>query len=208
MSTGASPEEPDAAATLRVALLTNFIPPYRAPLFRLLARRFDAFRIFVSTRMEPNRNWEPQLEGLDVEVLRGLTVHRTERHPHDFSNPVFVHLPYTALFRLWKRQPDVVVSGQLGLASVIAALYCLLRRRSALVLWLTLSEVSELGRGWFRRAVRRSLLRCAQAVMVNGESGARYARSLGTPAFPASGSVRAERRGASCSSVPSNRARD
>ena len=38
-----------------------------------------------------------------------------------------------------------------------------------------------MGRGGFRRALRRRLLERADAVMVNGESGARYARSLGTP---------------------------
>jgi glycosyltransferase involved in cell wall biosynthesis len=78
-------------------------------------------------------------------------------------------------------RPDVVVSGQLGMASIAAALYCALRRDAAFVLWLTLSEVSELGRGRFRAFVRRRLLARADAVMVNGESGARYARSLGTP---------------------------
>jgi len=179
VNTGASPEASDVTP-LRVALLTNFVPPYRSPLFRILTERFGAFRIFVSTRMEPNRHWESDTDGLDIEILRGLTLNRTERHPHRFSNPVFVHLPLSAGFQLRKMQPDVVVSSQLGLASLMAAAYCLFHRESALVLWLTLSEVSELGRGWFRGLVRRRLLARAQAVMVNGESGARYARSLGT----------------------------
>jgi len=179
VQTGAQPEPRDTPQSLQVALLTNFVPPYRAPLFKLLAQRFAAFRIFVSTTMEPNRSWQPGWEGLDVELLRGFSLQRTERHPHDFTNPVFVHLPYSVLFRLWKVKPDVVVSGQLGFASIMAALYCALQRRSALVLWLTLSEVSELGRGWIRRSVRRLLLARARAVMVNGASGERYARSLG-----------------------------
>lgn len=178
MNTDASPEASDGAE-LRVALLTNFVPPYRSPLFRLLARRFEAFRIFISTRMEPNRHWEPDTDGLDIEVLRGFTLNRTERHPHHFSNPVFVHLPIGAVVALRHMQPDVVVSSQLGLASLLAAAYCTFRAESALVLWLTLSEVSELGRGWFRGIVRRWLIARADAVMVNGESGARYARSLG-----------------------------
>jgi hypothetical protein len=82
---------------------------------------------------------------------------------------------------LWRFRPDVVISGQLGLASALAAVYCLIRRGAGLVLWLTLSEVSELGRGWIRRRLRRWLLARADAVMVNGESGARYARSFGAP---------------------------
>jgi glycosyltransferase involved in cell wall biosynthesis len=165
----------------RGALLTNFVAPYRVPLFQLLAREFGAFKVFVSTPMEPNRAWRPDWGDLDVAVLPALTLNRTVRHPHDFSEPLFVHLPYTVLFHLWRFRPDVVISGQLGLASALAAIYCALRSGAVLVLWLTLSEVSELGRGRIRRRLRRWLLARADAVMVNGESGARYARSFGTP---------------------------
>jgi glycosyltransferase involved in cell wall biosynthesis len=181
VSTGGTPARTERLDEARGALLTNFVAPYRVPLFRLLAREFAAFKIFVSTPMEPNRDWRPDWGDLDVEVLSALTLHRTARHPHGFSGPLFVHLPYTALFRLWRFRPDVVISGQLGLASALAALYCVLRRDAGLVLWLTLSEVSELGRGGIRRCLRRWLLARADAVMVNGESGARYARSFGTP---------------------------
>jgi len=163
----------------RGALLTNFIAPYRLPLFQLLAREFGAFRVFVSTPMEPNRAWLPDWGDLDVEVLSTWTLDRTARHPHGFTGPLFIHLPYTAVFRLWRFRPDFVISGQLGLASASAAIYCALRRSAGLVLWLTLSEVSELGRGWIRTCLRRFLLARADVVMVNGESGARYARSLG-----------------------------
>jgi len=168
-------------ATARVALLTNFIPPYRAPLFRRLAERFGALEIFVSTDMEPNRSWRADWDQLRVTVLPGPTLTRTAQHPHQFASPSFVHLPVTALGPLWRARPDVVVSGQLGLGSAMAAIYCALRRRTGLVLWLTLSEISEMGRGRVRRVLRRWLLARADAVMVNGESGARYAREFGTP---------------------------
>jgi glycosyltransferase involved in cell wall biosynthesis len=181
VSTGRTPARGERLEKARGALLTNFIAPYRVPLFRLLAREFGAFKIFVSTPMEPNRAWRPDWGDLDVEVLPALTLNRTARHPHEFSERLFVHLPYTALVRLWRFRPDVVISGQLGLASALAAVYCVLRRSAGFVLWLTLSEVSELGRGRIRRRLRRWLLARADAVMVNGESGARYARSFGTP---------------------------
>lgn len=165
----------------RVALLTNFVAPYRVPLFRHLASRLGALKIFVSTGMGANRAWPVAWADLDVEVLRSWTLRETSRHPHAFDDPTFVHFPYDALLRLRRERPDVVVSGQLGAGSVLAALHCRLHRRSKLVLWLTLSEVSELGRGAFRRALRRRLLARADAVMVNGESGARYAHAFGVP---------------------------
>jgi glycosyltransferase involved in cell wall biosynthesis len=181
VTTGAPPESAARLATARVVLLTNFIPPYRAPLFRRLAERFGAFEVFVSTEMEANRSWQADWDRLQVTVLPGPTLNRTVQHPHQFASPSFVHLPVTALGPLWRAKPDVVVSGQLGLGSALAALYCALRRRTGLVLWLTLSEISELSRGRLRQVLRRLLLARADAVMVNGASGARYARRFGTP---------------------------
>jgi hypothetical protein len=169
----------ESLRTARVALLTNFVAPYRVPLFRALARSLGALKIFIATKMETNRSWSGDWDDLDVEVLRSWSVRETSRHPHAFDDPTVVHFPYGALERLRHERPDVVVSGQLGASSLLAALHCAMHAPAKLVLWLTLSEVSELGRGGFRRALRRRLLARADAVMVNGESGARYAQTLG-----------------------------
>src|SRR5262249_35551560 len=50
-----------------------------------------------------------------------------------------------------------------------------------LVVWATLSEHTESRRGLLRTLVRPRLLRCADAVLVNGASGARYVTGLGVP---------------------------
>jgi glycosyltransferase involved in cell wall biosynthesis len=134
----------------RVALITNFVAPYRTPLFRRLAEGLTELRVLVSTSMEPNRAWAPDWEGVAVEVLPSLTLALPARHPHGFTQR-------------------------------LSALHCRRRPASRLVLWLTLSEVSESGRGWLRRRLRRWLLARADAVMVNGESGARYVRGFGLP---------------------------
>ena len=168
-----------SASAPRVALLTNFVPPYRRPLYRALAARLGALRVLVSTEMEPNRSWPVDWRGLDVAKMRGITLERRARHPHAFEEPLYVHLPFSTPIDLWRARPDVVVSGQLGLASLWAALFCMLRRKTALVLWLTVSETSELGRGSVRRHLRRWLAARADAVLVNGASGRRYVRGLG-----------------------------
>lgn len=168
-----------AVSQLRVALLTNFVPPYRRPLYRVLAEKLRALQVFVATEMEPNRRWPVDWRGLDVVKMRGLTLTRRARHPHAFEEALFVHLPLSTLRDLWRAKPDVVLSGQLGLSSLWAALYRRLRPRSALVLWLTVSEASELGRGALRRWLRRRLVAFADAVIVNGASGRRYVRGLG-----------------------------
>jgi glycosyltransferase involved in cell wall biosynthesis len=163
--------------TLRVALLMNFVAPYRVPLFQAVKRELDEFKIFVSTPMEPDRPWTPDWADLDVVVQRTLTV-PTRHRQHGFDQQLFVHFPYDTLPRLYRYDPDVVISGEFGLRSLQAALYRRLRPRSKLMIWATLSEYSETGWGRLRVALRRFILRAADGVVVNGASGARYIRGL------------------------------
>src|SRR5258708_7544838 len=161
-------------ASARIALLTNFLPPYRIPAFELLTRRVTAFRIFVSTAMEANRHWKAEFGNLDVRVQRTLTRRRTWRHPAGFSETLYTHFPYDTLWHLAAYRPSVVLSSEFGFRTLNAALYRLFRPSSRLVIWATVSEYSEENRGWRREALRRILLRFADAVLVNGHSGARY----------------------------------
>ncbi len=164
-----------------VALLTNFIPPYRAFFYRALAERVRKLRIYISTPMEPNRPWPTDWSGLDVTVQHNLTFHAAWRHPHGFSEPIYVHIPYDTLWLLARYRPNVVISGELGLRTLQATLYRALVPRSRLIVWATLSEYSEQGRGRVRTWLRQWILRRADAVLVNGESGARYIRRFHVP---------------------------
>lgn len=162
-----------------VVLLTNFIPPYRLPVYVELARRVEKLTILVSTPMEPNRSWTPDWGQLDVRVQRTLTLNRPWRHAAGFRDTLHVHVPYDTLGQLRALRPNAVLSAELGFRSAFAALYCKLLGRTPLVLWATLSEHTEQGRGWHRQILRRWLLKRADAVVVNGESGARYIERFG-----------------------------
>jgi glycosyltransferase involved in cell wall biosynthesis len=165
-------------AARRLALLTNFIPPYRASLYAALAAHAGRLRIFVSTAMEPNRQWPSGWEGLDVTRQRSLSRHSLESHPYGFSDANYIHIPYDTLPLLLRYRPDVVISGELGLRTLQATVYRLVVRRSRIIVWATLSEHSEQARGWKRMLLRRWILRRADAVLVNGESGARYIKQF------------------------------
>ncbi|MCT7958179.1 glycosyltransferase family 4 protein [Laspinema sp. D3] len=171
--------KPNNTMAKRVALLTNFIPPYREVLYEAIAKKVDDFQVFISTPMEPNRQWKPNWGSLNVKVQKTLTIQRAWRHPHGFSEPVYVHIPYDTLWLLQKYQPDVLISGELGMRSLLSLLYRKWSSKCRLILWATISEYSEQGRGKLREQVRKFLLPQADAVLVNGESGARYVRSYG-----------------------------
>ncbi|MDJ0553663.1 MAG: glycosyltransferase family 4 protein [Microcoleaceae cyanobacterium MO_207.B10] len=163
----------------RLALLTNFIPPYRLPLYQAIAQRVSEFKVFISTPMEANRSWQTNWEGLNVTVQKNLTFQRTWRHPEGFSEPIYLHIPYDTLWLLHQYQPDVIISGELGMRSLQAALYRKFHPKTRLIIWATLSEYSEKGRGWLRHQLRRVLLPQADAVLVNGNSGKRYISNFG-----------------------------
>ena len=76
---------------MRVALLTNFIAPYRLPVFRALALQVGEMRVLLSTVMEDNRAWAVDWSGLDVVVQRTLTAPRTWRGA-GFRERIQLHL--------------------------------------------------------------------------------------------------------------------
>lgn len=168
-----------ATSVPNTVLLVNIIAPYRMPVLRILAEQLKALTVLVSTPMEANRSWQVDWEGLRVVVQRNFTITRTARHPSGFSEASYVHVPYDTLVQLLFRRPKVVISGELGLRSVQAALYRMLAPHSRLILHADLSERTELGRG--RERFRAWILKKADAVLVNGVSGKRYINALGVP---------------------------
>jgi glycosyltransferase involved in cell wall biosynthesis len=166
---------------MQVALLMNFIAPYRVTLLEALRDRVGALRVFISTPMERERAWEADWGSLDVVVQRNISFRGTYRDMFKFSRPLQIHLPYDTLPQLRRFRPDVVISGELGMRSLQAAIYRMLHPKVRLLIWATLSEHSERGWGRMRHALRRFILRQADGVLVNGESGARYIAGFGLP---------------------------
>jgi glycosyltransferase involved in cell wall biosynthesis len=165
---------------MRVALLTNFVPPYRVPFFEAIAERVDRLLVLTSTRMEAGRPWRFAPGSLDVVVQRTLSFAQTQ-DAGTFHDRVAVHVPIDTAAQLRGFAPDVIVTGEFG-ARTIAATYYGRRHEVPVVVWATLSERSEARRGIARRLVRERLLRSAQHVIVNGASGERYVRAFGVSA--------------------------
>lgn len=165
-----------------VTLLTNFVPPYLVSFYGALQKRVSRFRILVSTPMEENRSWPFQGDDLPVSVQRAITLRRIWRHPHGFAERVSLHLPIDTLGQLARNRPDVIVTTEFGLRTLQAIVYAAWHPRTRVVLWALVTETLELGRGRVRETLRRWMLRRADAVVVSGESGARYVAGFGFPA--------------------------
>lgn len=174
----AAPEPPLG----RVAFLTNLVPHYRKPVLLALAERSQHLKVLVSTTVEPNRAWQPDWNGLDVQLQRTFTFTQRWRHPNAGGEQVFVHVPFDTFAELRRFRPDVIISVEMGLRSILAALYRVMHKDSRLLVWADYAESTEQGRGRARALVRRLLKNGVDGFIVNGASGGRYMRSLGVPA--------------------------
>lgn len=166
---------------MRIAVLTNFVTPYRPALFRELERRCGELRVLVSGRVDSRAQRPTEWTGLHVRLQRSVSFGGEWRHPHRFCERTAIHFPYDTIPQLIEFRPSAIVSGELGLRTLQASVFRSLNKRTRLVIWATLSEETERGRGRLRNLLRSMLLRSADAVIVNGESGARYVRSFGIP---------------------------
>lgn len=155
---------------MRVALLTNILPPYRVPLYRALADTPGwQLRIFTNARTEFDRSWQVDPTGLDVERVPSLSLvagHRT------------LHLPWGLPSALARFAPDVLISAELGARTLLAWLHAR-RARVPLVTWILTTPLRVAGGGALRQAFGPWLLRRAGAVAGLGSEARRVARSFG-----------------------------
>jgi glycosyltransferase involved in cell wall biosynthesis len=165
----------------RIALLTNELQPYRVSLFEAIEERVDQLRVFVSTTHEPDRPWTPYSGKLDTTVQRTVTITRRRSHPQGYRQTMFIHVSLDTIPLLFGYQPDVIISNEMGPRSIQAAIYRRLAPSSRLLLWCTLSEISEAGWSRLRTFLRRWLVAGADGFLVGGQSGRRYLLRIGVP---------------------------
>lgn len=159
---------------MKVALLTNFIPPYRKSLYQNLSNKVDDLTVFVSVEMENNRSWEVDNGELNVVVQKNLSYKKIWKYNFETQ----VHIPYDTIFQLKRLQPDIVISVELGMRSLFSAIYSKVSNKP-LVLWLALSEHTEKNRKGLRLKLRKFLLNSCSAILCNGESSKKYIESYG-----------------------------
>ncbi len=167
--------------SMRVALLMNFVAPYRLPLLERLQGLLGSLRVLISTPMESDREWAPDWGTLEVKVQRNVTFRPVLNDKGGFLRRLQVHVPYDTVPQLIRYRPDVLISCELGPRTLQAVFYKWLRPQTKLLVWCFLSEHSERSWGRSRLLARRLILGAADGVLVNGESGARYIQGFGVP---------------------------
>lgn len=161
-----------------IVILTNYVPPYRVPLFKELKKRFCRFFVLVSAT-EAKCFRPVAYEELEIINQRSVVIKRNIKHSYGFSEDSSIHVPYDTLHQLIKIKPHVIISGELGFRTLNALIYKKTRKDTVLIFWATLSQHTEKSRGILRSLFRRWILPQADAIIVNGSSGERYIRQMG-----------------------------
>jgi glycosyltransferase involved in cell wall biosynthesis len=163
----------------RVAFLTSNIISDRYVLFKVLQPLIADLRIYLSGRAEMDDPRLRSLHDLPVYRQRSIRVRRAVVHSGGFADYVENHFPFDTLFRLLAYKPHIVLSGELGVRTLLSVIYRWIFRRTTLIVWATCSERTEATRHPLRTVIRRWMLKHVDAAYVNGSSGERYLRGLG-----------------------------
>lgn len=155
---------------LRIAIVTNELPPYRVPFFRALARMPDVVvQVILCCLREPNRKWEKPALDFGCVFLRERITEKNGRYIH--NNPdVFMALNRFA--------PDVVVTGGFNPTHLYAFAYTLLRGVPHVPLT-DGTDVSEQALGKIHRAVRRFVFSHSKGFIAASDGGLRLFQSYG-----------------------------
>lgn len=169
-------------AALRVALLTNQIPPYRLPLLTELAHTPNwEFHVFTCVEREVDRLWEVE-KAYPFRHKRSVSVSFVARRRRtsvaQFVQPTQVHLPVGEFADLFRFRPDVVISSEFGMRSLIAAAYARLFG-SRLLLYYEGTPHTDRDCSWGQRLLRRVLRRLPSMYVCNGRQSRRYVERLG-----------------------------
>lgn len=101
------------------------------------------------------------------------------RHSTGFCEDNFIHVPIDTRKQLKALNPDVILSYEMGMRTLLCSLYRMFRRDCRLVMVGNMSEHIERERGIFRKALRKAILRGVDFFSYNGPSCKRYLKSLG-----------------------------
>jgi glycosyltransferase involved in cell wall biosynthesis len=168
------------AESVDMAILTNFVPPARLPVFQYISRRLRTI-IFVDTEMENNRKWTLQNDKLHIHVVRSLSVPVTYTHPQGFREKSYLHLPYGLFFCLLAARPKRILSGELGMRTAIACLYKILRPSVRLIVWTEGTAHTDAPRGILRKWWRKVLVKIPDNFIAVSSGAKELMESYGVP---------------------------
>src|SRR5690348_2308027 len=156
------------------------ISPARIPLYSALAERFDLLVLHGGN--EANRkSWrqtERMLPGARVIKAWGWQIPLTRKVNGRVFDRRLLHITPGFLWHLFRFRPDVLISNEMGLRTLIALAYSSVTRKPVWIWWGGTPH-TERGIGTGKRLVRKLISRWADRWISYGKSSTDYLCSLG-----------------------------
>jgi len=163
---------------VHVVLLTNYLRRHHVAAYQEIQKRVRKLTVLLSVPMEPDRNWEAEWGGLDVVMQKNRMFTANWKHSSGFSENNYIHVPTDTTSQLKRLKPDVILSYEMGMRTLLCSTYRLFRSNCRLVMVGNMSEHIEAERGPIRRTIRNIIKRGCDFFTYNGPSCRRYLKSL------------------------------
>lgn len=162
----------------RLAILVNVVSPYRLPIYSFLGTKYKTHVLHGGN--EKNRSWKvEESPTIHVQKVFTLQIPTKKRNGVDgISDTIYVHLNLGLVWSLIRFRPEIILSNEMGLRTVIATLYGMLARVPVWVWWGGTLH-SERYISGMRRILRRFIVRRVKHWISYGESSTEYLESLG-----------------------------
>ena len=107
----------------KVIIITNIIAPYRVPLFNRLAKEnWLDLKVFFCKSITKDRQWDvPRGIRFKYRILKGITFSLKGRSYYKYRT---VHFNPGLIPGLIKMEPDIVISAEYSIPSIMASFYC------------------------------------------------------------------------------------
>ena len=151
--------------TKKLAIAKNMVSPYWHDVFERLTQKGWQITIFVSVEQEQNRLYKPadySIYSFDVVKSKNVTVDLRALR----INTNFLHLQWGLWRDLKQYKPDVILSNQLGIRTLIASIYGIVFS-VPVIPWVCVSSHTERNNHFLREYFRNILLKRAPSLCTN-----------------------------------------
>src|SRR5215470_13816121 len=167
----------------KLALLINMISPARISLYSALANAFDLLILHGGNERNRDswRGFEKDLRNAKVKRAWGWQIVYSRKHAKQTFDEQYLHINPGYAWELVRFAPDIVITCEMGVRTVLALLYGAIFARPVWVWWGGTLHTERNKAGRLKRILRALLARWVRRWISYGKSSTQYLLSLGIP---------------------------
>ena len=167
----------------KLAILNNIVPPYRIPIYVELGKAFDT-SVILSGKEDNSLQWQGMEQkliqnGLSVSVAQGITIrYKNKTKDGKVFEKRYLHLNPGYIIDLFRKNPDAVISTEMGFRTWMALLYGSIAHKPVWVWWGG-TLITEKNRNSLKRFARKIMAKFVRRWISYGTTSTEYLLHLG-----------------------------